>query len=145
MKKTTASIQITLETKNRINLSNYADLAGTKKENILCALIVNLCASTDPITAEIFLTFYNWLVATLYQGIIIDFETHPLFKDSVLFKEAYSLKGDETDNLINRKSLLKIANLISNNDKIFEKELDSCYTNFEEKLLLFSFCPGCLI
>ena len=144
MEKTFATIQITPETKKRISIDNYTNISGTKNENILCALIVNLCASTNPITAKNFLTLYNWLVPTLHQGINIDLELHPLMQDSSLLKEALSLRGDVTENLINRESCLKIANFISNDDKNFAKDLKYWYNDFEMKLLLFSFFPGSL-
>ena len=97
----TATIQIKAETKKRISVFNYTSLPGTKRENILCALIVNLCVSTKPISAQCFLDLYNWLVGTLYQGIVIDdFDKRTLIKNSTLLEEAYSLKGDETENLV---------------------------------------------
>lgn len=145
MKKKVATISIASETKNRISMNNYTKLTGSKKENILCALLVNLCVNTNAISAENFLTLYNWFVTTLYQGIVIDTNMHPLFKRSKLLKEARTLKGDKTENLINRESCIKIANFISNNDKDFAEALDACYTEFEIRLLLFSFSPGCAV
>lgn len=145
IKKTPSTIQITEETKKRITPQNYTKLPLTKQERVLCALIVNLSTKETTLTAENFLQIYNWFVGTLHQGIKIDFEIHPSIKDTELLNEAYLLKGDETENLINRKSCIEIAKLISNNDETFARELDSCYTEFEVKLLLFSFSPNCAV
>ncbi len=143
--KTVSVIQITSETRRRISLDNYKELTGTKNENILCAIIVNVGTIGVPLTAENFLMLYNWMVGTLHQGIVIDFSLHPHMKGSLLLKEARLMKGNKTENLIKRDSCIKIANFISDNNEIFAKELDSSYTEFEIKLLLFSFSPGCAI
>jgi len=139
-------IEITGEIKNRIGIHNYADLPGTRKENILCTLFVVLGSENVPLTAENFLMMYNWLVGTMYQGMIIDFSKHPTIRGTNLYKEACSLKGDATENLINRESCMKIAKFIFNNEA-FNKELDFCYTNFEVSHILFSFSfsPACSI
>lgn len=132
-----STIQITAETKKRIGIHNYKELFGTKKENILCTLFVVLAYERISITAYDFLIVYNWLVGNLYQGIIIDFSKHSTIRNTDLYKEARLLKGDKSENLIERETCIKIANFITNNNETFVKELDSCYTNYEIELLLF--------
>ena len=141
--ETTSSIQILPETKMRISIENYTELPGTLNENILCALMVNTCASTRPITPDLFLNLYKWLADMVYQGINVDFTVHPLLKDSQLLKDALRLKGDETENLKSRRSCMQIANMISNHNEDFAKELNSVYTNSEAKLLVSAFLRGC--
>ncbi len=139
------TIEFTDETRKRITLENYTELGGTKKENILCALLVNLGTKNLPITAENFLKIYNWFVTTLYQGIQINTTVHPCMNGAKLYDDARSLEGDESENLISRESCIKIASIISNNNTAFVSELDSCYTDWEVRLLLFSFSPQCAI
>jgi len=141
----TAAIQILPETKNRISIENYTELPGTRDENILCALLVNTCASTIPITPDSFLYLYNWFAVTLHKGIKIDFSKCPSLENSQLVNDALRLKGYETDSLLNRNSCTRIANLISNENEVFAKELDFVYTNFEAKLILSAFMPGCAV
>ena len=143
MNNALTTIQITPETKERITVLNYTKLPLNKKEAVLCALLVTLGTNGIPLPAENFLEIYNWFVGTVYQGIKIDFEKHPSIKDTTLLQEAHALRGDKTENLIKRESCIRIANCISNNDEVFARELDSCYTNFEVELLLFSFSPNC--
>lgn len=145
MENLNATIQITSDTKERISLYNYETLSDKRQENIICALMVNLCASTNPIPAKDFLALYNWFVGTLYQGIIIDFNVYPQIKDSKLYEDVTSLAGDKSENLINRDSVMRVASLISCNDEAFAKALDFAYAEFEMKLLLFSFSPGCIV
>ena len=115
---------ITSETKIRISPENYEKQKGTKLENMICGLIVNLCISEDPMTPKQYLGVYVWILNLVYKGLSIDYALYPEMKGTLLSKEAGSLRNIDLG-LLKKEPCINIANLISENDKKFESILIS--------------------
>ncbi len=141
--ETKATILITDETKQRINLENYNTLTSDHKQNVLCAMMVCFYRGGEsPISADLFFAIYQWWVTTLYQGVVVDFDTCPDFRDTQLLRDAEALRGNKDGNLLDRQPVMRIAEIISNNDKAFLKEVEARHTYFEQMVLLSAFMPG---